>query len=133
MAEYLRYKICFNLKNLRIKKTVLALIFVLGLAPYVNAQNRKSKEIRSSSVPTAVLNTFKSTFANARDVEWKKKDNNYKVSFEMRGIDHHATLNSSGKIISQGHEIAPRDIPGGISGAIKNSYPNHRIDDVFVM
>ena len=115
------------------KKAILAFLLVSGLTLGVRAQDEKKKEISSQDVPEEVMKSFNSTFANATDVEWKKKNNEYKVSFDMNGIEHHAMFNSSGTVTSQGHEISESDLPAAVATALKKDYPNHRIDEVHTM
>ena len=114
------------------KKTIMAFLLVAGITLGVKAQDKKMK-IDKKDVPQAVTESFNSTFANAKDVEWKKKGNDYKVSFEMNDTEHYAILNSSGTVISQGQEIPESQLPTEISNAIKKDHPNHRIDDVYTV
>lgn len=114
------------------KRTIMAFLLMVGLTLGVKAQDKKMK-IDKKDVPQAVMDSFNSTFANAKDVEWKKKGSDYKVSFEMNDTDHYAMLNSSGTVVSQGQEIPESQLPTEISNAIKKDHPNHRIDDVYTV
>ena len=114
------------------KRTIMALLLVAGITLGVKAQDKKMK-IDKKDIPQAVTESFNSTFANAKDVEWKKKGTDYKVSFEMNDTEHYAILNSSGTVISQGQEIPESQLPTEISNAIKKDHPNHQIDNVYTV
>ena len=115
------------------KKTIMAFLLIAGITLGVKAQDDKKEKISDAEVPQAVQTTFSSTFANATDVEWKKKDMDYKVSFKLDNTEQHAMFNSSGTLLSQGQKIREADLPSAVASAIKKDYPNHRIDDAYTI
>ena len=120
------------------KKTILAFLLMAGVTLGVKAQDQKTQDqkkekVSSTEVPTAVQTSFSSNFANATDVEWKKKDADYKVSFEINDTDHHAMFSSTGTLIWKGEEIQEAAIPPAIITALKKDHPNHRIDDAYTI
>ena len=122
------------------KKTILAFLLMAGVTLGVKAQDqntqdqKKEKEkISSTEVPAAVQTSFSSNFANATDVEWKKKDADYKVSFEINDVDHHAMFSSTGTLLWKGEEIQEAAIPAAVMTALKKDHPNHRIDDAYTI
>lgn len=72
----------------------MAFLLVTGVTLGVRAQDVKKMEISSNDVPQAVKTSFNCLFANTSDIEWKKKDNDYKVSFKMNNTEHHGKQNS---------------------------------------
>lgn len=114
------------------KKIIMAFLFMTGVALGVRAQDKKM-EIDKKDVPQAVMDGFTRKFADARDVEWKKKGDDYKVTFEIGNTDHYAMINSSGTIVYEGKEIPKSQLPAEIKNAIKKDYPNLRIDDVYTV
>lgn len=115
------------------KRVILNCLVIAGLTLGVNAQDIRKVEISSRDVPKAVMSKFNSTFPKASDVEWKKKGNDYKVSFEMNRIDHHATFNNTGVLQERGKEIRAAQLPSSIRAAVKRDHPKHKIDDVHTM
>jgi hypothetical protein len=117
------------------KKIAMAFLLVAGAALGAAAQNTGSKgiEIKSSEVPRAVMSSFNSSFSNARDADWKKKDDGYMVSFEVNNVDHHAKLDASGKVIMKGNEIRMAELPAAIKASIGKDYPRYRIEDIYTM
>ena len=114
------------------KKTILAFLLLAGVTLGVKAQDDKAK-VATKDVPQEVMTAFTGTFANATDVEWMKKDADYKVSFEIGGVDQHAMFSSAGKLISQGKEIKEAELPEAVKSAIKKDHPNYRIDDAWTI
>ena len=120
------------------KKTILAFLLMAGVTLGVKAQDQKTQDqkkekVSSTEVPAAVQTSFSSNFANATDVEWKKKDADYKVSFEINDVDHHAMFTSTGTLIWKGEEIQEAAIPAAVMTALKKDHPNHRIDDAYTI
>lgn len=123
-----------------LKKTIMAFLLITGLTLGVKAQDQKTTDqkkeknkISSTEVPAAVQTSFSSTFANATDVHWKKKDADYKVSFEVNDVDHHAMFSSTGTLIWKGEQIQEAAIPPAIITALKKDHPNHRIDNAYTI
>jgi hypothetical protein len=114
------------------KKTILAFLLLAGITLGVKAQDDKTK-VNTKDVPQEVMTAFTSTFANATDVEWMKKDADYKVSFEIGGVDQHAMFSSAGKLISQGREIKEAELPEAVKSAVKKDHPNYTIDDAWTI
>ena len=115
------------------KKTIMAFLLMAGITLGVRAQEEKKEKISDADVPQAVQTSFKSTFANATDVEWKKKDNDYKVSFKLNNAEQHAMFDSSGTLLSQGQKIQESELPAAVSSAIKKDYSDHRIDEAYTI
>jgi hypothetical protein len=112
------------------RKTILAFLLIAGITLGVEAQDDKTK-VSTKDVPQAVTAAFTSTFASATDVEWMKKDADYKVSFEIGDVDQHAMFSADGKLISKGKEIKETELPEAVKAALKKDHPDHRIDDVW--
>ena len=120
----------YDFKTPTMRKMILAFLFIAGITLGVKAQDVKTK-VDKKDVPQEVMAAFTTTFANATDVEWMKKDADYKVSFEIGDVDQHAMFSSAGKLLSKGKEIKEADLPEAIKSALKKDHPDHRIDDVW--
>jgi hypothetical protein len=56
--------------------------------------------ISAASVPSSVMNAYKSRYPNATRAEWKKLSNgNYKVEFYRNGVKWEATFSPSGSLL----------------------------------
>lgn len=97
------------------------------------SQNQKKEKVSSTEVPAAVQTSFSSNFANATDVEWKKKDTDYKVSFEVNDVDNHAMFSSTGTLLWKGEEIQESAIPPAVITALKKDHPDYKIDDAYTI
>jgi uncharacterized membrane protein YkoI len=89
-----------------------------------------AQEIRADEVPSVVLNAFKQKFPKASDVEWERKDQLYKVEFEIGRTDHEAWINNTGGIVKHKRDIRTADLPREVTASINRSYKGYRIDDV---
>ena len=96
-------------------------------------QKKEPQKVSSTEVPAAVQTSFSSNFANATDVVWKKKDADYKVSFEVNDVDNHAMFSSTGTLLWKGEEIQESAIPPAIITALKKDHPNYKIDDAYTI
>jgi hypothetical protein len=117
------------------KKILFAFLLSTGLVLAASAQEDKTStlqdKIKESDVPTAVQTSFKSSFPNATDVEWKMKEGKYKVKFEINGTDHMAAFGTDGKLMSKGLKIRTSELPSAVSAAVKNAYADRTIDNVY--
>jgi len=111
------------------KHVFISLLLLTGITLGVSAQD--SAKAKTQDVPQSVQAALKSAYPAAKDIEWKMKDGIYKASFEVNGTEHFAGITSSGEVKSKGAEIPADQLPSTISSAIKTSYANWKIDDVF--
>lgn len=112
---------------MRMKKIFFLGLLTAGLMAGAYAQN----DVKEKDVPAAVSASFKSTFSNAKDVEWKLKDGKYKAKFEVNGLDHFAKYGADGKLLARGMKIRTSEIPNAVSTAVKDTYAARMIDDVY--
>ncbi|NEU10146.1 hypothetical protein GZH53_17615 [Flavihumibacter sp. R14] len=114
------------------RKTILAFLLLAGITLGVKAQDDKTK-VDAKDVPQEVMTAFSSTFANATDVEWKKKDADYNVSFEIGDVDQHAMFTSTGKLIYKGKEIKEAELPSAVLTSVKKDHAAYKIDEAWVI
>ena len=88
-----------------------------------------AQEVQSKEVPSIVLNTFKQNFPKASDVEWKLKNGEYKVEFEIGRTDHEAWLNTKGNVVKHKQEIPSNKLPKEVAASINKNYKGYRIAD----
>ncbi len=90
-----------------------------------------AQDLYESEVPSVILNNFQSTFPDASDVEWEKKEDQYEVEFEIGYWfdDHVAWYDSEGKLLRHQQEISKKDIPESVYKNIKKDYKWYVITD----
>ncbi len=122
------------------KKIFLIVAVGLLTSMSVVAQHDKSRKdmkghekikLKDNDVPQTVRSSFESNFPGATDVDWKMKKGNYKVSFEMNGVDQMAELSPAGELISKGTKIRNEELPTLVTDAVSKEYANQKIDDVY--
>lgn len=89
-----------------------------------------SNDIATKNVPSVILNSFKSQFPTAVDVEWEKVNNLYEADFEIANVDHTAQLNTEGKLVQLKKEITAAELPKAINDAIAANFKGYIADDV---
>lgn len=111
-------------------KTLLFLaLLTTGLMLGASAQEKD--KIKESDVPTAIQTSFKTEFPNAKDVEWKMKEGTYKAKFKMNDMAHFAAYDAAGKMTSKGMKIKESELPSAVASAVKGSYADRAIDEVY--
>lgn len=109
------------------KKILFAILLTTGLMLGAAAQDK----LNENDLPSAVQTSFKTAFPNAKDVEWKMKEGKYKVEFEINGLDQIAAFDADGKLLSKGMKIRVSELPAAVAAAVKASYTDSSIDDVY--
>ncbi len=110
---------------MKIKSFLLSLVAILIINISV------AQEISRSEVPSIILNKFNNQFSKAKDVEWEKGYDFYKVEFEASwGLDHDVWYNENGEMIKHKEELMSKNLPRVIKTDLKSKYKNYLIDDV---
>lgn len=109
------------MKNKNLK---LAMIALLGTAA-VSAQDMKVDD-----VPSDLRNTFEQAHPDAKDVEWEKEGDSYKVEFEINREDHEIWYTADGNTSKTEKEISESDLPQAIKSVISNNYADYKIDSI---
>lgn len=108
-----------------IKTQMIVLLIALTIHIKVNAQ-----DLAAQNVPAVVLNTFKTNYPNAQDVEWKMKGDLYKVEFEVGKRDHDLWIDKSGVIKKQKEDFPKGQLPAAILQKLQKDFSAYKIDDV---
>src|SRR3954447_24357028 len=82
-------------------------------------------------VQPTVLKSFKTTFANATEVDWSTTQNLYKADFSLNGRYVTAYYNSDGSMAALTRHISVSELPVILQTAIKNDYKGQWVSDVF--
>ncbi|WP_373060109.1 hypothetical protein [Zunongwangia sp. H14] len=83
--------------------------------------------------PSVVLNTFQREFPEAKDIDWEKYKENYKVEFEIENIDHTAIIANDGSLIKYKYEILASELPEPVNQTINTTYDRNKIDDTEIL
>ena len=69
-----------------------------------NVNGGGGQNISAASVPTAVRNAFKSKYASATSIEWKKLSNGtYKAEFWFIGVKYQSIFSAAGNLLKEEH------------------------------
>lgn len=109
------------MKNLKI-----AALLLVATAT-VSAQDLKMDE-----VPANLQSTFSTSFNTAKDVEWEKEGDHFKVEFEVNKMDHDIWYDAEGNVMKSKMEISENELPPNIAAAVKNKYADYKIDSAEV-
>lgn len=108
-------------------KKIIDICFIFMFCSALNAQSLSKKDMFS-----VILNNFQTAFPNATDVKWKKKDDQYKVEFEI-GVwknDHSAWYDLEGKLLRHEEEITKKNLPQKILEDLKKNYRWYWISEI---
>jgi len=82
-------------------------------------------------VSDAALSSFKTSFANATEVNWTSYNDYYRVSF-FEGEEYIvAYYNKEGERIALTRNISLKQLPLSLQVSLKNDYGNYWISDMF--
>lgn len=92
----------------------------------------QAQELPEEKVPSILNNKFKLKFPKAKDIEWEKIGNLYKVEFELgKSLDYKVWFDKFGKLLKNSEQLLADELPQKISSSIHTAYKNARIDEVF--
>lgn len=105
---------------------------IFGLLFLLIGVGVKAQDIPQSQVPSLVLNNFRSSFSDVKDIDWEKKGDLYKVEFETGfwNGDHTAWYNEEGDLIKHKEEIAKKELPESIREILQKDYRWYWVKDV---
>jgi len=109
------------------KKTLLICCLSGGLALGVKAQ----VTVTSTNVPTSIQTSFKGQYPDASSMNWRMKEDMYRVNFTRDGVKQMASYDASGKLLSSGSVVKETELPSAIGTSIKSSYAGRSIDEIY--
>jgi len=108
-----------------------ALIALFALGANAQDDRQRSKDIKESEVPQAVVETFNQEFASAKDVEWEQKGDMYKAEFDLGDEEKEARFDQAGKLKMTKTEIEKEALPEKVRATLDKDYAGYKIDDVY--
>ncbi len=91
----------------------------------------KTSLANDAVVSPAVLKSFQSSFANAKEIGWSLTKNLYKASFTLDGQFINAYYNNEGIFVAMTRNITTSQLPIALQTTIKNEYTAFWISDLF--
>jgi hypothetical protein len=88
---------------------------------------------QDDSVSPAALQSFKSSFKSATEVNWTVNENFYKANFSMNGQNVTAYYNTTGQMIALTRNISSLQLPITLQANLKNNYDGYWISDLVEM
>ena len=117
---------CIKLKYNKMKNLKIAGLLLFATAT-ISAQDLQTKE-----VPSNLQSIFGKSYTNAKDVEWEKTGDHFKVEFEINRMDHDVWYDADGNVLKSKSEISIKEVPAVVSAAVKAKYPDYKMDSVEV-
>lgn len=105
-------------------KALVAALFLSGFS-YASF----GQDLAAAAVPSVVMNSFRTQFAEAQKTDWEKKGNHYEAEFELGTAERTAVLDASGKILLLKQEIAKTELPAAVADAIKQNYKSYDLEE----
>ena len=103
------------------------LLLVLGLVATMGVCSAYPSE----RVSRKVLESFKTEFTNAKDVEWDTGSNYFRATFTMNDQRVFAFYNVEGELLSVARYISSIQLPINLFSELKNNYSKYWISDLF--
>jgi hypothetical protein len=108
------------------KRLLFTMTLALGLfamSSFANAED----------VAPAALESFKTSFKTATDVNWSVSENYYRANFSLNGQLVSAFYNHDGKMIALTRNITSLQLPIALQASLKNNYDCYWITDLVEM
>lgn len=105
----------------RILVILTVLLSFVSMSSFANDEKVNSK----------VLESFKTSFVNATEVDWTVGDNYYKASFVMNSQYVAAYYNEAGELMALTRNISSTQLPISLQADLKKKYDSFWISDLF--
>lgn len=94
----------------------------------LTATTLQAQDLQPQEVPQAVMQSFEKENFDARDIEWERKMENYKVEFEEGRLDRDIWYNEKGQMLRMEKELSPNELPQAIKDALESKYADFSFD-----
>ncbi|HYH14085.1 MAG TPA: hypothetical protein VD794_02630 [Flavisolibacter sp.] len=82
-------------------------------------------------ITPAVIQSFKSTFAQASEVNWSVTDNLYKVDFALNGQYATVFYEADGNLVATTRNITSLQLPITLQASLKKDFADYWISELF--
>lgn len=86
-----------------------------------------------SQIPSVVRNSLWTDFPGATEVKFSRSGENFKVAFEVNGIDHEAIIATNGNVLSEKKEVSWKTLPVEVRESLEKEYGEEKIDDPVII
>lgn len=88
----------------------------------------QAQDIHPKEVPQAVIQSFEKENFDARDIEWERTAENYKVEFEEGRLDRDIWYDKNGRILRMEKELTKDELPQTIKEILDSKYSDFSFD-----
>ncbi|TYB80360.1 hypothetical protein ES676_01455 [Bizionia saleffrena] len=106
-------------------KTLQIITFALFATATLTAQ-----DLIKTEVPTSFTEGLLKEYPNAKNIEWERSDNNFKVEFDVDRMERKVFFNKDGDKVKIEAEMIKTKLPIVLIESIKKHYADYRIDSV---
>lgn len=108
-------------------------ILFTGLAIVLLSAFGFAQKIEQGKVPSAIVSNFEKDHPRAKDIEWERDGDNYKVEFEIGDSkqDHISWYNSEGNLIKHKMEISYNQLPVKVAAKLESDFADFKTDDIY--
>lgn len=90
----------------------------------VSAQKMKEKEL-----PSAVKESFKKNYPNAKEVKWEKEGSNFEAEFEIGETESSVVYDANGILVESEVEIKIEELPAAVKDYVSKNYKAMKIKE----
>lgn len=107
------------------KTLKIALLAIFATAS-INAQS-----LVETQVPKNFTEGLLKVYPNAKDIEWERSNDNYKVEFKVGDLDRTVHFNKTGDRVRVEAEMVKTELPAALVEAIKKDYSDFILESVY--
>lgn len=104
------------------KKMIIAAAMLVTISAFANEEK---------NVNPKALNSFKTEFTTAQEVEWTTTSDYYRAAFDMNGQKVFAYYNTDGDFMGLTRNISSTQLPIHLQTGLKKNYESYWISDLF--
>lgn len=83
----------------------------------------------AQDVPAVVTEAFQAKYPDAKKVEWDSGEDEYEVTFKLKGKKMEAEFDARGNWLETETEIKVKDLPEAVTKAIADQFPDAEIGE----
>lgn len=88
-----------------------------------------AQKVKEADVPTAVKDSFKKSYKEAREAKWEKEGANFEAEFEIGETEQSVLLDASGRILETEVEIKVEELPTAVKEYVTKNYKDTKIKE----
>jgi len=84
-----------------------------------------------TTIPSTILHSFYSSFAEAKDVSWEQKDELTVASFYLDGIKKYAYYSEAAELLVVAENITLAQLPASLHAQLQEKFGKYTISEAF--